>query len=233
MNVTSGTYNPFGMVNTAAGSAGAFSRPDAVKPPSPLEDSPEQTGPAARAGEHQAGSEEASARDDSHARQPAADSLDQLTPEERRIVEQLKQIDSEVRNHEMAHVAAGGAYITSGASFTYKKGPDGQNYAVAGEVSIDTSPVPGDPEATMRKMAQIRRAALAPADPSAQDQRVAANAASESLKALSELNLLRAEQMAEQREAQAFGPSGQEAADTYARVGTLPESDTRTFDLAV
>ena len=55
-------------------------------------------------------------------------------------------------------------------------GPDGRRYAVGGEVAIDASRVPGDPQATIRKAQVIRRAALAPAAPSAQDQRVAAQA---------------------------------------------------------
>ena len=55
-----------------------------------------------------------------------------LTPEELKLVTELKQTDTEVRNHEMAHIAAGGSLITSGASFTYKRGPDGNNYAVGG-----------------------------------------------------------------------------------------------------
>jgi hypothetical protein len=49
-------------------------------------------------------------------------------------------------------------------------------YAVSGEVSIDSSPVKGDPKATVRKMEQVVRAALAPAQPSGQDRAVAAAA---------------------------------------------------------
>jgi len=46
---------------------------------------------------------------------------------------------------------------------------------VGGEVQIDTSPA-GSPEATIRKMQQIRRAALAPSQPSGTDRAVAAQA---------------------------------------------------------
>jgi molecular chaperone GrpE (heat shock protein) len=157
----------------------------------------------------------------------------QLTEDELRLVEQLQQIDREVRAHEMAHMAAGGSLVTSAASFTYQRGPDGQNYAVGGEVGIDTSPVPGDPEATARKMRQVRAAALAPGNPSAQDLKVASNAASEIAKAQSELTMLQAKEQAAQAEAQAFGPTSQQAADTYTQVGNLPEEETRTFELAV
>lgn len=90
-------------------------------------------------------------------------------------VAKLKQIDRQVRQHEMAHVAAGAGVVTSGASFTYEKGPDGQNYAVAGEVGIDTSPG-RTPEETIARARRIRSAALAPADPSPQDRSVAAAA---------------------------------------------------------
>jgi hypothetical protein len=107
-----------------------------------------------------------------------------------KLLEQLKKADREVRSHEMAHVAVGGRYVTSGARLEYRRGPDGRNYAVAGEVSIDTSPVPGDPRATAEKMRAVQRAALAPASPSAQDRRVASRAASEAAQATAELMLL-------------------------------------------
>ncbi|TVQ95891.1 MAG: hypothetical protein EA399_16885 [Desulfovibrionales bacterium] len=100
----------------------------------------------------------------------------ELSSEDRQVLEQLRQRDAEVRAHEQAHVAAGGQYVTSGASYTYETGPDGRQYAVGGEVSIDTSPVPGNPEQTEQKAQTIRRAALAPASPSAQDVKVATSA---------------------------------------------------------
>jgi hypothetical protein len=72
-----------------------------------------------------------------------------------------------VRAHEQAHLVAAGRYASSGGTFPYETGSD---YAVGGEVAIDTSAIAGDPEATLRKMEQIRRAALAPANPSGQDR---------------------------------------------------------------
>jgi hypothetical protein len=89
---------------------------------------------------------------------------------------QLEQRDAEVRRHEQAHIAAGGQYVRGGAHFTYERGPDGRMYAVGGEVSIDVSPE-STPEETIQKAEAIRRAALAPGDPSAQDRAVAAKAA--------------------------------------------------------
>ncbi len=99
-----------------------------------------------------------------------------LTPQQERKVEELKRIDRHVRAHEQAHVAAGGPYVRGGPSYSYVIGPDGKRYAVAGEVTIDMSPVPGDPDATIRKEETVRRAALAPSDPSPQDLAVAAKA---------------------------------------------------------
>eukprot|EP00952_Eustigmatos_sp_NYUAD-ZCMA_P000247 698-Eustigmatos_ZCMA.PRE.1 len=62
-----------------------------------------------------------------------------MAPEEIEQLEQLKQTDRAVRQHEMAHQTVGGAYA-GGASYDYEVGPDGQRYAVAGEVSIDYGP---------------------------------------------------------------------------------------------
>ena len=96
-----------------------------------------------------------------------------LTDDERQEVDRLKERDREVRTHEQAHVAAGGQYVRGGVQLEYQTGPDGRRYAVGGEVSIDSSPVAGDPQKTIQKAQQIRRAATAPAEPSGQDQRVA------------------------------------------------------------
>lgn len=110
---------------------------------------------------------------DDKAIKTAEQSLDEA---ELKKVTELKQRDMEVRAHEAAHLAAAGKYATGGASFEYKRGPDGKSYAVGGEVGIDTSPIPNDPEATLRKAQQIQAAAHAPANPSAQDRQVAAQA---------------------------------------------------------
>lgn len=97
---------------------------------------------------------------------------------QQRQLQQLKTLDRAVRAHELAHLTVGGRYITSGARFQYERGADGRNYAVAGEVNIDTSSVPGDPQATLTKSQVVLRAALAPVNPSVQDRLVAAQATS-------------------------------------------------------
>lgn len=100
----------------------------------------------------------------------------ELSEQDKQAIARLKETDRKVRAHEEAHIRTGGNLIRSRAQYSYETGPDNKLYAVAGEVSIDTSPVEGDAEATIRKAARIKAAALAPADPSPQDRAVAAEA---------------------------------------------------------
>jgi len=106
-----------------------------------------------------------------------------LTQQDQQKIQQLKNRDTEVKAHEQAHLSAAGSIAVGGARFTYTTGPNGVRYATGGEVSIDTSPVKDDPAATLKKADAIRRAALAPARPSTQDQQVASNANAMSEKA--------------------------------------------------
>lgn len=105
---------------------------------------------------------------------------------EREQIQELAARDREVRAHEQAHSAVAGQYGSS-PTYSFVRGPDGVSYAVGGEVKIDTSPIPGDPEATLRKAQQLRRAANAPAEPSSQDANVAAQAAQMEQQARAEL----------------------------------------------
>lgn len=109
-----------------------------------------------------------------------------LSPADAAVVRKLKARDQAVRQHEMAHLAASGGLAVSGASYTYQRGPDGVNYAVGGEVNIDTSRG-RTPEETLRRAEIIRNAALAPADPSGQDRAVAAAATQMALQAQTEI----------------------------------------------
>ena len=145
-----------------------------------------------------------------------------------RQVEKLRQRDREVRNHEMAHLAAAGAYALGGPTFEYQKGPDGQRYAIGGHVNIDTSPVPGDPEATLRKAETIRRAALAPGDPSPQDRSVAAAASAMAIKAQIEIQQ-RPDQNAS-GSARNRSQDPETASDRY-RAGLDDESSAQKLDL--
>lgn len=101
-------------------------------------------------------------------------------------VVRLKEIDQKVRAHEAAHVAAAAGLVVQGARFHTVRGPDGNPYAVGGDVRIDISPG-RTPEETLRKAEKIRAAALAPADPSPQDLKVAAQAAQMAAQARIEL----------------------------------------------
>lgn len=138
---------------------------------------------------------------------PAVDS-----PAEEREVQQLRHRDAEVRAHEQAHAAAGGSHAGR-PTYEFEQGPDGRRYAVAGEVQIDVAPVPDDPQATIEKMRTVRRAALAPAEPSPQDRRVAAEASRNEADARRELS-------AEQREERLT-----ELADMSGSTGAVNDAD--------
>lgn len=109
----------------------------------------------------------------------------ELSADEEKQVQQLKDRDREVRIHEQAHAAVGGQYAGS-PSYTFETGPDGKRYAVGGEVSIDVGEEE-KPEDTIQKMQIVRAAALAPAEPSTQDLKVAAEASQKEMKARAEV----------------------------------------------
>ena len=99
-----------------------------------------------------------------------------LSEEDQRKVDELENIDRKVKVHEHTHLAAAGGYARGGAQFQYVSGPDGDRYAVAGHVNMDTGRE-DSPEATLRTAQTVRKAALAPADPSSADRQIAANMA--------------------------------------------------------
>jgi hypothetical protein len=139
-----------------------------------------------------------------------------LTPEALKLVDQLKARDTEVRQHEQAHLATAGGLAVSGASYTYERGPNGVSYAIGGEVHIDTSPG-GTPEETIARARTIQAAALAPADPSGADRSVAAQAQQMETQARAELAQQQT-QAATGRVQSAYGARQQEAPklDVYA-----------------
>lgn len=140
---------------------------------------------------------------------------------EQEQIQALAARDREVRAHEQAHAAVAGQYASS-PTYSFVRGPDGVSYAVAGEVNVDTSPIPGDPEATLRKAQQLRRAANAPAEPSAQDGRVAALAAQMELEARAELRIKEITE-SERRESElAAETKGEQGAQD---IDAAPESD--------
>ena len=106
---------------------------------------------------------------------------DKGAPEKNAVVRELRNTEREVIAHEAAHQAAAGRF-GGPVSYTRTTGPDGKSYITGGEVPIHF--VTGStPEETLRNMEQIQKAALAPGDPSAQDIRVAAQAAARAAQA--------------------------------------------------
>ncbi|WP_179105689.1 putative metalloprotease CJM1_0395 family protein [Vreelandella utahensis] len=141
---------------------------------------------------NEAGPDSGQEEDRGDRRQPGQED-DGPSPEQQSAVQELRSRDQEVRQHEQAHQVVGGQYAGA-PTYTYQRGPEGQLYAVGGQVSIDTSPIPDDPEATISKMQTVRSAALAPAEPSPQDLRVAQEATRQLLQAQSELRSSRQEE---------------------------------------
>ena len=186
--------------------------------------------PATSVQEGQKKEEDTRSSEPERASSPAGSALTQpaLTENDLKLIQELKKTDTEVRAHEMAHIAAGGQYITSGANLQYRKGPDGINYAVAGEVSIDTSPIPGDPRATALKMQKIKAAALAPSSPSAQDRKVAAAAVALAAKATAEIMaLMTAQQSASAKNEATGSPSVSNGTAATAYAGMAEQSTPR------
>lgn len=124
---------------------------------------------------------------------------EELAAQELQQVQNLRIRDREVRAHEQAHAAVGGN-LAGPANLNFTTGPDGKRYASSGDVSIDISKVPNDPAASIRKFEQVQRAALAPANPSTQDLRVAARAAASANEARGELSLENLQQIKESDE---------------------------------
>lgn len=148
-----------------------------------------------------------------------------LTPEQQLELRELQQTDRKVRAHEMAHIAASGGLASKGASFSYRTGPDGQRYAVGGEVSIDTS-AGRTPEETLAKATRVKAAALAPADPSPQDRKVAAMADRMAMQALTEIATQEREQPAEPAENAPDTPAADD--DASARIGNAYQASIPT-----
>lgn len=100
-----------------------------------------------------------------------------ISDEDKSAISRLKMIENEVIAHEQAHKSAGGS-IAGAASYSYSIGPDGKRYITGGEVSLRT-PATDDKEQKVNLLNRVKQAALAPAQPSSQDIRVAAGASAE------------------------------------------------------
>ncbi len=89
-------------------------------------------------------------------------------------LDKLQLSDVGVRTHEALHFRTG-AGLTTQPEFTLQEGPDGQFYAIGGDVGIQTSNT-SDPEKAARTAQTVANAALASNDVSAQDVAVARSA---------------------------------------------------------
>ena len=136
------------------------------------------------------GNDQSAGREEAESRQQ-----EQQQQSEERQLDELKKRDLEVRAHEKAHAAIGGQYAGA-PQYEFKLGPDGRQYATDGEVSIDISEG-SNPEETIRKMQQVKAAALAPAEPSPQDLRVASEASQKTVEARNEIAQATAEKAGE------------------------------------
>jgi hypothetical protein len=146
---------------------------------------------------------------------------------------ELKQRDAEVRAHEQAHASLGGQYASS-PKYEYETGPDGKRYAVGGEVSIDISEA-STPEETIRKAQQVKAAALAPAEPSAQDLRVATEAAQIALEARSDIARTKAEEAQESTNQAISGAQQNKEQPQNSVIGEIPSLDdiVDAFDVEI
>jgi hypothetical protein len=88
-------------------------------------------------------------------------------------------------------------------------------------------------------MRRVRAAALAPAQPSSQDLKVASNAASQAAKAMAEITQLISNEQAGQMETAVSGYTRQHVSDAYTKTGSMsdqnrPNQDTQnSFHIAV
>ncbi|BED90572.1 hypothetical protein PspMM1_30400 [Pseudoalteromonas sp. MM1] len=154
---------------------------------------------------------------------------------EQQQIKELKARDTEVRVHEQAHASVGGQYAGS-PSYEYQRGPDGTNYAVGGEVQIDVSVIPGDPQATIDKMQTVRAAALAPAEPSSADRAIAADATQKMAAAQAELSAPADEEAQAQEPQSALSinetSTAESQSDTNTEQARDPEVDARAGRIA-
>jgi hypothetical protein len=165
--------------------------------------------------------------------QDSAEQEEQELAQEQEQITELKARDTEVRIHEQAHASVGGQYAGS-PSYEYERGPDGTNYAVSGEVQIDVSEIPNDPQATINKMQTVRAAALAPAEPSSADRSIAADATKKLAAAQTELSSTTATQDEDENETSEanFSSDEKSTAESEAQYTRDSEVDERAERIA-
>lgn len=157
-----------------------------------------ENGQSGRSGESAADIQDAQALREE--RQAALEDAQEKQQEQQdiQVIKELSARDREVRAHEQAHAAVGGQYAGA-PTYQYQRGPDGVRYAVGGEVPIDVGKE-ATPQETLQKAQVVRRAALAPAEPSPQDRRVAAQASRMEAEARQEIQIEQREERVAQSE---------------------------------
>ena len=133
-------------------------------------------------------------------------------------VQELKARDTEVRAHELKHLASAGQYASGGIVYDYQAGPDGRLYAVGGHVSVNTGSVSGDPEASLQKARVLRATAMSVSEPSSADSAVAQKAAQMESDAMAEIA--------------AENSKASESASEIARTYGLNSEATSTFNIS-
>ncbi len=199
VHVQNSSFKPVESLSSASRTSVRTNERLADEPIAGAERSESNDAPIENEGDNGAERSAASDQQDREAR-VAQDREKQTLLKEQREVKQLSARDREVRAHEAAHAAVGGQYAGA-PSYEFQRGPDGVNYAVGGEVSIDTGRA-ATPEETLQKAQVVRRAALAPADPSPQDRRVAAQASRLESQARAEISANRAEELQRSNESE-------------------------------
>jgi hypothetical protein len=87
---------------------------------------------------------------------------------EQKIIDRLKNRDREVRVHEMSHGTNPELIKIGSAQFDYTIGPDGKAYATGGKVTLSTGSA-RTPEDALAKAGALKKASMAPGEPSSQD----------------------------------------------------------------
>lgn len=113
--------------------------------------------------------------------------LNTLTDDQLKSVKKKRDFDKALTKHEEDHHTVAADLARSGPLYETKVGEDGETYRTSGKVMIDTGTTEDD-EKTVKKMKQVRAAALAPdgnqlAPLSEQDKKVAGEASEKERKA--------------------------------------------------
>ncbi len=217
------------MTGSGSGTASLHSDSDSggyisKKPETQASSSQQPSGTPGSTGADEASGASGTAQDDGSSRKTGSttSSGEQLTDAEQEQVKELKDRDTEVRQHEQAHQSAGGQYASS-PSYDYQTGPDGNRYAIGGHVDIDVSEE-STPDKTIQKMQQVIQAAHAPADPSGQDLRVAAEAQQTLANAQAE-KMEESSSSGDEGGDEAEGSGGSESQDAQAAQGSQDSQD--------